>query len=86
MPWRVPTKDDFEELKYNTTANTLIAAWSYGGYANGSSMDGVSSQANYWSSTENSSSNGYYLGYYSSYVSPQYSNNRDYGFQVRCVK
>jgi hypothetical protein len=86
LPWRVPTKDDFVELNDNTNANTLIAAWGYGGGANGSSMNYVSSNALYWPSTENSSNYAYYLYYLSGNVYPQNYTHKYFGFQIRCVK
>jgi uncharacterized protein (TIGR02145 family) len=69
------------------TAN-YINKWggSYGGYADGRSMDSVGSSSNYWSATENGS-NAYHLGFNSGgLIYPQNYNGRYHGFQVRCVK
>jgi hypothetical protein len=87
LPWRVSTKGDFAELNDNTGANSLIAAWSYGGYTDGSSMENVSSDANYWSSSEYSRNlnYAYYLYYDSGELRLEYVN-KNYGLQVRCVK
>jgi hypothetical protein len=85
-PWRVPTAEDFNSLGSHTTWPVLISEWGYGGDAYGSSMEGVSTYAYYWSSTQHpsSTSSAYRLFYRSSnlYVDtyPKY-----YGFQVRCV-
>jgi uncharacterized protein (TIGR02145 family) len=83
----VPARPDFEELAAAVDGPTFGDAWGYGGYAYGSSMDVVSSQAYYWSSTESSgnTSYAYYLVYYSSnlYVT---NSRKYYGLQVRCVK
>jgi hypothetical protein len=83
-PWRIPSKEDFDILENNTNYSTLINDWGYGGRAYGSSMDGVSAYAHYWSSTEHGDY-AYYLGYYNNQMSVNYSSKR-YWFQVRCVR
>ncbi len=40
----------------------------------------------YWSSSPNSSTNGFNLNFNSSNVNPQNNNNRGNGFPVRCVQ
>jgi uncharacterized protein (TIGR02145 family) len=57
----------------------------YGGYANGSSMNNTDTNGNYWSSTENDSSNAYNLNYNSGNLNVN-NNNKYNGRQVRCVK
>jgi uncharacterized protein (TIGR02145 family) len=86
-PWRIPADDDFNVLINNTTNMTLMYIWGYGGFANGSSLTGVSSEVYYWSSTVNSgaTSYAYSLSYYSGGLGV-YSTRKYYGFQVRCVK
>ena len=86
-PWRVPAEADFEILSGNTNGAALSNAWGYGGYANGSSMSSVSSNATYWSSTQVSSNTNYayYLLYGSGGLYVNFTNEY-YGFQVRCVK
>jgi hypothetical protein len=83
-PWRVPTVTDFTTLVSNTTDAALINAWGYGGRANGSDMEYVTSYAFYWSSTENGNL-AYNLLYYSGYLVAG-GNYKDVGLQVRCVK
>jgi hypothetical protein len=83
-PWRVPSQDDFNTLVSNTTSSTLDSDWGLGGYANGSAMSSVDSQARYWSSTEVNTNNAYNL-YYSGGLGVNYTL-KYYGFQVRCVK
>ncbi len=46
----------------------------------------ASASSYYWSSSEASSTNGYYLSFSSSYVYPQNTNTRSYGFALRCVR
>jgi uncharacterized protein (TIGR02145 family) len=90
-PWRVPSQSDFSTLVSNlggnnqTARDAIIAAWGYGGYAQGSSMGTVDSGAYYWSSTENSTTNAYNLYYGSSNLNMLF-NTKYNGFQVRCVK
>jgi hypothetical protein len=85
-PWRVPTKADFEERVSNSSGNTLIDAWIYGGYANGISVNEVSTNAYYWSSTETGNNFAHSLLCYGSYLRPQDTTYKTNGFQVRCVK
>jgi hypothetical protein len=85
-PWRVPSKADFGKLISKSNGNTLINDWVYGGYANGSSMNEMSTSAYYWSSTETDSSCAHSVLYYGSYVRPQDTTYKTNGFQVRCVK
>ena len=77
------SREYFGGEKRKATA-TLPAA----GYRNYSSglTNNQGSNAYYWSSSTNGTSNGYYLNFNSSYVNP--SNNADYsnGFNVRCVR
>jgi hypothetical protein len=49
-------------------------------------LDAVGRGGDYWSSSASSSTNGFYLAFNSSYVIPAYSNNRQFGFVVRCVQ
>jgi hypothetical protein len=84
-PWRVPIEDDFDALVDVSTYSALADAWGCGGFAYGSSMNYVSTGADYWSSTEYGSGNAYSLNYYSSGLGVS-DNRMYYGFQVRCVK
>jgi uncharacterized protein (DUF302 family) len=87
-PWRMPSRSDFSTLVSNTNYTTLISAWGYGGYAKGSSMNEVNSDAYYWSSTQYDNLNAYFLYYYNGGlgVSVYYTYTKDVGMQVRCVK
>jgi hypothetical protein len=84
-PWRVPTQSDFSTLVNNTNYSTLINAWGYGGYAQGSSMSNTSF-AYYWSSTQNGTNYAYYLFYFSGDLFVSSNAYKYFGFQVRCVK
>jgi hypothetical protein len=86
-PWRVPSREDFVALVAATNATILETAWGYGGTAS-MMMLSVSSQARYWSSTEDSSntSNAYSLSYTSDEVNAEASVLKTMGHQVRCVK
>ncbi|MDR3350668.1 MAG: hypothetical protein LBN98_03325 [Prevotellaceae bacterium] len=55
------------------------------GNANGSSMNNVGSNGNYWSSTENDTNNAYYMNFNTSNANTN-NTNKNNGFQVRCVK
>lgn len=57
------------------------------GYLNNSNgaLNNRGSNGNYWSSTQNSSTNGYNLNFNSS-NSNMNNNNKAYGFSVRCLK
>ncbi len=52
-----------------------------GGYVNNQGSNG-----DYWSSTPNNATNGYYLAFHSSYLYPAIMNPYAYGFGVRCVR
>jgi uncharacterized protein (TIGR02145 family) len=68
---------------------TYVLAWggSYGGYYNSSgTLRNQDTYAYYWSSRALDSSYAYGLEYVSSYVFPQGTYFKPYGFQVRCVK
>ena len=53
------------------------------GNRNGTSVNNVGSNGNYWSSTYNNSNNAYNLNFNSGNVNPQNNNNRNNGFSVR---
>jgi uncharacterized protein (TIGR02145 family) len=88
-PWRVPGVRDFNSLLINTTHATLVSQWGYGGDATDATGDATEAgcpNANYWSSTEHDDENAYYLEYNCSNAYAQNVNDKNYGFQVRCVK
>ena len=49
-------------------------------------MNNVGSNGNYWSSSPNSTDNGYYLNFNSGNLNPLNNNNRSNGFSARCVR
>ena len=56
------------------------------GNRNGTSLNNHGSNGNYWSSSLNSSANGYNLNFNSSGVNPANNNNRFNGFSIRSVQ
>ena len=56
------------------------------GYRNGTSVNNVGSNGNYWSSTPNGSNNAYNLNFNASNVNPANNNNRYNGRSVRLVQ
>ncbi|MBQ3468118.1 hypothetical protein IJH19_01065 [Candidatus Saccharibacteria bacterium] len=56
----------------------------YGGNFNSGGWNNVGSNGNYWSSTQNNSSNGYNLNFNSSNLNTN-NNNKNNGRSVRCV-
>jgi uncharacterized protein (TIGR02145 family) len=85
-PWRMPTKEDFEDLKANVNFSVLHSDWGYGGFAIAGVISNVNVSAYYWSS----SVSGDYvqcLSYDShNQINLQSTNRKYYGNQVRCVK
>ncbi|MDR0581509.1 MAG: fibrobacter succinogenes major paralogous domain-containing protein [Prevotellaceae bacterium] len=100
VPWRVPTIDDFLALykalggkgdwsKDETLVTKYINSWggAYGGYCNNEGLPvNQNLYADYWSSSEFSSTSSYYFGYTDSSVYPQYYYNKYHGFLIRCMK
>jgi len=56
------------------------------GNRNGTGLNNRGSNGNYWSSSLNSSANGYNLNFNSGGVNPANNNNRFNGFSVRAVQ
>ena len=56
------------------------------GNRNGTSLNNRGSNGNYWSSSLNSSANGYNMNFNSGGVNPANNNNRFNGFSVRAVQ
>jgi uncharacterized protein (TIGR02145 family) len=90
-PWRVPSQSDFRTLVSYLGGNTqsardaIIAAWGTGGIVNGSTIEGMSTNALYWSSEQYDTQYAWHLQCWSGnlYVS---AIRKYYGLQVRCVK
>ena len=71
-------------LKSKVNGNRLFFPCS--GCGNGTSWGNRGSVGYYWSSSLDSATNGRYLDFYSGGVSPQYYNDRFYGFTGRAVQ
>ena len=56
------------------------------GNRNGTDVNNVGSNGNYWSSTPNDENNAYNLNFNSNNLNPQNNNNRNNGFSVRLVR
>ncbi|MBQ9029671.1 hypothetical protein IJ114_02805, partial [Candidatus Saccharibacteria bacterium] len=91
--WRPPTNAEYSNIASfmggdNSTGSSTIRSapynFVYGGYFYSGGWNTVGSSGYYWSSTQNSSTYGYYLLFYSSglYTS---SYNKNLGFSVRCI-
>ncbi len=73
----------------SVSGETYNWAGAYAGACyNSGTLDYQGSRTHYWSATESNSNHGYHLGVGTTYshVFPQYSNNKYYGFTLRCVK
>ena len=66
----------------NLTCVFLPAA----GYRNGTGVNNVGSNGNYWSSSVNNENNAYNVNFNSGNLNPQNNNNRYNGFSVRLVR
>ncbi|MEI7918419.1 MAG: FISUMP domain-containing protein [Candidatus Saccharibacteria bacterium] len=93
--WRLPTSNGGEFTALNTAINggstttdagLIGTPWlaQRGGYWN-SGFGDQGSYGNYWSSTQNSTTNAYSLFFGSTYVGPANYVNKYSGFAVRCV-
>jgi hypothetical protein len=83
-PWRMPSHRDWEKLSVMTTWRELAHLWGYGGYALGSRVFHVTSNAFYWSTSESKSCISYEM--YTNSGALCMRDDRFYGLQVRCVK
>jgi hypothetical protein len=84
LPWRMPTKEDFDTLMENKSTG-FHKIWGLGGRANASAMENVSVHGNYWSSTEDGSQRAIRM-YYGRDGMAVERFIKYYGLQVRCVK
>ena len=77
------------DVGYDTDGFVKITSLPYAisrfGYVYGTRMNNVGGNGNWWSRTASSGSNGYNLNLNGSSLYPANSNNRLYGFSVRCV-
>ena len=67
------------QLQFCCTRPSLPAA----GYRNGTSINNVGAEGNYWSTTSSSATNAYNVNFNGSNFNSANSNNRFYGFSVR---
>jgi predicted small lipoprotein YifL len=81
-PWRVPTKEDFQQLQYGGfTASNLVDLWGYGGRAENSGIEAVDMQGMYYSA------DGTVLTFNSGAALNIYEVSwASYGAQVRCLR
>ena len=91
--WRLPTNAEYGNIVTfmggnNSAGSSTIRSvpynFVYGGDFTSSGWDNMGSRGSYWSSTQNSSTSGYYLYFNSSYLR---TNNygKNYGMSVRCI-
>lgn len=87
--WTLPSQSQFKALINSGISNSNFMNAPYyllrGGYLYDSWLEDAGSFGNYWSSTPNGSSNAYYLGFDSGYVTTGFVSIRYHGFSVRCV-
>lgn len=91
--WRIPTYSEWNNAdanggwdNYSDTYSSVLKlhAAGYLSYSGGS-LSYRGSNGNYWSSTQYSSTNGWYL-YFGSGSSNIYNYDKAYGFSVRCLR
>ncbi len=75
MAWR--------ERRLLTQARVFLPA---AGNRNGTSVNNVGSNGNYWSASYNNSNNAYNVNFNDSNLDPQNNNNRYNGFAVRLAR
>jgi hypothetical protein len=85
-PWRVPTKSDFDVLVTHATVTMLSDAWGYGGYVYYVPILYTGSCAVYWSATESGGMRAYSFDYWNNIGVGVDFNDKELGYQVRCVK
>ncbi|MDO4889139.1 MAG: hypothetical protein Q4A25_00375 [Candidatus Saccharibacteria bacterium] len=61
------------------------AGFTYAGNYNGTTLNNVGTNGNYWSSSIYNTNNSYNLNFNTSNVNPQNNNNKNNGNAVRCV-
>lgn len=82
------TDDSFAPHKKRAT-DALLTSLLFlpaAGNRNGSSVNNVGSNGNYWSSTANDTNNAYNVNFNSGNLNPANNNNRNNGFSVRLVR
>jgi hypothetical protein len=89
--WRIPTMTEWTNVdaggnwtSYNGPWNSLLKIHA-AGYLSDGSLSYRGGYGSYWSSTQNSTTNGWFL-FISSNASALYGNSKAFGFSVRCVR
>ncbi len=84
LPWRILSG----ATCCNSSKRLLIGvvALPCGGNRNGTTMNNVGSNGNYWSSSANDSNNAYEFNFNSTYVYSDSDSDRGYGRSVRLVQ
>jgi hypothetical protein len=91
--WRIPTMTEWSNVdaggnwtNWNGPWNSALKMHAAGTLSNGDgALSNRGGYGNYWGSTQNSATNGWFL-FISSNVSAMYGNSKAYGFSVRCVR
>jgi uncharacterized protein (TIGR02145 family) len=99
-PWRVPAREDFVALDKALGGNGLsrmdessrdryVNEWgsAYGGYFDGQWESGQGSMSKYWSSSDLTVNNAYYLLInINGFINPQNNDYMSSGLLIRCVR
>ena len=91
--WRIPTSTEWYNVDdignwndWNGPWNSALKMHAAGYlYSNNGSLTGRGSNGIYWSSTRDDTNYGWYLDFYFS-GSNMYSNNKAFGFSIRCLR
>ena len=78
---RSKSNDDYPCLPFFSDGGMVEVPAS--GNRNGSTVNNVGNNGNYWSSSYNSSNNAYNLNFNSNNLNPDNNNNRNNGYSVR---
>ncbi len=91
--WRIPTKTEWENAdntggwdNYTETYNSVLKLHAAGYlYSSDGSLNNRGSVGDYWSSTQNSSTSGWFLYFISGY-SNMYNDSKANGISLRCLR
>jgi len=91
--WRIPTRTEWTNVDASGNWTNWNGPWNSGlklhaaghlSFSDGSLLN-RGSFGNYWSSTQSSATNGWYLAFYSG-ISAVNGNGKAYGFSLRCLR